>query len=102
MTRDIFHRMNSEEAHSHLQALFAAAIDAVNPGKLVQQAVQVEKTSLVVHVRKESHRFPLMGRVFVIGAGKGAGLLAQGLEEKLEDRIAAGIVVLPHGQGVLG
>ena len=100
MTRGISHRMTSEEALSHLQALFAAAVDAVNPKKLVQQAVQVEKTSLVVHARKQTYRFPLIGRVFVIGAGKGAGLLAQGLEEKLADRITAGVVVLPHGQQV--
>ena len=90
--------MNPQEARSHLRILFAQAIDAVNPGKLVQQTVQFEKTNLIVCAHQQVHRFSLMGQVFVIGAGKGAGLLVQGLEDQLGDRITDGVVVLSHGQ----
>ncbi|MBI3248061.1 MAG: DUF4147 domain-containing protein [Deltaproteobacteria bacterium] len=43
---------------------------------------------------------PVPERVFVLGAGKGAGFLAQGLEAVLGDHIAGGVVVLPRGQNV--
>jgi hydroxypyruvate reductase len=42
----------------------------------------------------------LRNRVFIIGAGKGAGLLAQELEIVLGERLAGGVVVIPHGQTV--
>jgi hydroxypyruvate reductase len=40
------------------------------------------------------------GRVLVIGAGKGAGFLAQGLEQLLVEHAVAGVVVVPAGQQI--
>jgi len=43
---------------------------------------------------------PAEGRVLVVGAGKAAGALAQGLEAVLGDRIHAGAIVVKYGHAV--
>jgi len=62
--------------------------------------VQVERAQLQIIQEGLDHRFrlPLLGRVIVIGAGKGAGLLAQELASVLGGRLAGGVVVIPRGQ----
>lgn len=90
--------MSPEETRSHLHFLFTAAINAVDPNTLIQRFTGVEHNHLVVRTKERIYRFPLTEKVFVLGAGKGAGLLAQGLETVLGERIAGGVVVMPSGQ----
>jgi hydroxypyruvate reductase len=90
--------MPPQEARFYLRSLFRAAIDAVDPSKLIQRIVQFDADQLLIRTKRQELNLPLPERVFVIGAGKGAGLLVQGLESIWAERIAGGVVVLPHGQ----
>jgi glycerate 2-kinase len=95
--------MSTQAIRAQLSALFAAAVDAVDPRRLIERVAKVEHAQLLVHEKTEGARtrtFPLKDRVFVIGAGKGAGLLAQGLEALLGKRLTKGVVVVPAGQAV--
>ena len=83
--------MSTQTVRAQLSALFAAAVAAVDPRQLIQRRVKVERTGLLVQEGLQAKTFPLSGRVFVVGAGKGAGFLAQGLESELGERIAGGL-----------
>lgn len=92
--------MSTQTVRAQLSSLFAAAVAAVDPHHLIQHVVKVERAQLLVQDatdRAKVHTFPLSGRIFVIGAGKGAGFLAQGLEAVLDEWLAGGVVVIPHG-----
>jgi hydroxypyruvate reductase len=92
--------MLSEEDRSRLQTLFTVAVDAVDPRHLIQRVVQLDHDRLIVRTPNQTQCVPLTGRIFILGAGKGAGLLAQGLESVLGERVTGGIVALPQGQQV--
>lgn len=92
--------MSPAEARSFLHSLFRAAIEAVNPSKLIQRIVHLDAQQLCIRTRQQEFSLALPRQIFVIGVGKGAGLLAQGLEAILEDRIVEGVVVLPPEQVV--
>ncbi|MBI3303633.1 MAG: glycerate kinase [Deltaproteobacteria bacterium] len=95
--------MSTQAVRAQLRTLFAAAVDAVDPRQLIQRVVKVACARLLVRSGAEGAQvktFPLSDRVFVVGAGKGAGLLAQGLESVLGERLARGVVVIPSGQTV--
>jgi len=92
--------MSPVQARSHLRTLFMAAIDAVDPATLITRIARLENERLIVRTQDQESVFWLKGQVFIIGAGKGAGFLAQGLESLLGERIAGGVIVLPHGQEV--
>jgi hydroxypyruvate reductase len=90
--------MSTEAVRAELEALFTAAVAAVDPHLLIRQTVAIEGSRLLVGVGTRREAFPLPDRVFVIGAGKGAGALAQELESVLSKRLAGGVVVIPQGQ----
>ncbi len=94
--------MSTEAMRAHLQDLFWAAVRAVDPRQLIRHMVQVERAQLQIiqgGTGTQVQTFPLLGRVIVIGAGKGAGLLAQELASVLGGRLAGGgVVVIPRGQ----
>jgi hydroxypyruvate reductase len=92
--------MSPKEARSSLCTFFAAAIAAVDPNTLIQRVVQLDRDRLYVRVPGREYAFPLTERVFVLGAGKGAGYFAQGLEAVLGERIVGGAIIVPHGQNV--
>jgi len=93
--------MSTETRRAHLQDLFWAAVRAVDPRQLIRRVIQVEQGQLQIiqgGTGPQVRTFPLRGRIFVIGAGKGAGLLAQELASVLGGRLAGGVVVIPRGQ----
>ncbi|MFB3889043.1 MAG: glycerate kinase [Candidatus Bathyarchaeia archaeon] len=71
------------------------ALNAVNPKKLLQSKLSLSGGAL----RVEDFCFELQKfrRVYVVGGGKAAGQMAEGLEEILGNYITAGIVNVPHG-----
>ncbi|MGE4095844.1 MAG: glycerate kinase, partial [Candidatus Binatia bacterium] len=88
-------------ARSPLRAVFAKAVAAVNPRQLIERLVHVEHKTLIVQEQSQPrkvHRFPFSGRVLLVGAGKGAGPLAEQLEIVLGPDLASGVVVVPCGQ----
>ncbi len=92
---------SSSSVRDQLQVLFSAAVSAVDPRSLIDRSVRKEQDSLLVQPPGDSslhYRFPLHGRIFLIGAGKGAGFLAQGLEHLLKGLEIIGVIVVPAGQ----
>ena len=95
--------MRPDDRHALLTALFQTAIDAVHPLHLIPQTVAIENEQLIVQPRDESARactLALNGRIFLIGAGKGAGSMAQALMCVLGKRGVGGCVIIPSEQSV--
>lgn len=81
--------MQPDDRHVLLTALFQTAIDAAHPRRLIPQTVALDNEYLVVQPRDAAaHAFPLAlnGRIFLVGAGKGAGTMAQSLMSVLGKR----------------
>src|SRR5215204_3240069 len=90
----------TEAIRAQLRTLFTTAVAAVDPRTLIGRAAAVDHNHLLIHSQQQGIppcTFPLPERVFIIGAGKGAGLLAQGLEAVLGARVRGGVVVIPTG-----
>jgi len=90
--------MSTEAGRAELVTLFTAAVAAVDPCLLIRHTVAIEGSRLLVQAGGAKEAFSLPDRVFVIGAGKGAGSLAQELELVLGAHLAGGVVVIPQGQ----
>lgn len=72
-----------------LQALFRAALEAVEPG-----------AALAPHLERVGERYRREGfqRLVVAGFGKAAIPMAWAAEERLGDLVSAGLVIAPHGR----
>src|SRR3990172_7823533 len=81
-----------------LEGLFSAAVAAVDPARLVRGRIR-EGTERRQLLRDDGTLadLPRPASLYVVGAGKGAGRLAWGLEEILGDEISRGLVVVPEG-----
>lgn len=80
-----------------LQDVFVAAVAAVDPLRLVKDTVAC--TGGQLRWRGREVALP-QGRLFVMGAGKGAARMAAGLESLLGDRIDRGTVAVKAGHGM--
>ncbi len=92
------------DAHTLLTTLFRTAVEAAHPRRLIPQMVTIEKEHLLVRSRDEAagaSTFALTGRLFLIGAGKGVGGMAQALMPVLGPRSISGCIIIPSGQAVL-
>ncbi len=92
--------MQPDDRHALLTALFQTAIAAVHSRHLIPQTVTIEKSRLVVQRRDGALTFALPGRLFLIGAGKGAGSMAQAPLPVLGQRKIGGCVIIPSEQAV--
>ena len=93
--------ISPQPVRDQLRTIFSAAVAAVDPRSLISRVAHKEQDSLVIQLPGESgpqYRLPLNGRILLVGAGKGAGFLAQGLEQLLEDYEVEGVVVIPADQ----
>ena len=89
--------------HTLLTTLFRTAIEAVHPRHLIPQTVTIEKERLLVRPPDDTAgvlTLALTGRLFLIGAGKGAGSMAQALMPVLGQRSMGGCVIIPSEQAV--
>ena len=75
--------------------ILAAALGAVDAYTATTRAFRLEGDTLLIGGRP----FPLpsRGRVIVVGAGKACGPMARAVEDILEDRVTAGLVVVRTG-----
>ena len=87
--------MGRSECREHLEAIFRAGLEAVNPDQAVARAVTREGDTLLVCRRA----YPLAKyeRIFVIGAGKAGAPMAGAIERVLGDRIDAGSITVKYG-----
>ncbi len=77
------------------QAIFARALDEVNPGRLLEQRLSREGNQLrILHDRGQySLDLGAFHHILVLGMGKASGEMAVSLETMLGDRIDDGFVV---------
>lgn len=73
-----------------------AALAAVDPAGAVRRALEVDGDTLRV-VGEEVMELNAVERVWIVGAGKAAAGMARGALEVLGDRVAGGVVTVPHG-----
>ena len=83
-------------ACASLGALFSAAVAAVDPARLLQDALTRQPGQLSVRVGGHTSRFSLDHNAFVLGAGKGAGRMAEALLPLLGEHLRGGVVVVPQ------
>ncbi|HEU5423261.1 MAG TPA: DUF4147 domain-containing protein [Nitrolancea sp.] len=85
--------MSEDAARAAVEAIFRAALHAVDPERLVREALGRQREDIVVAGR----RFAVPGRVLLLAVGKAALPMARGAEEALGDRIAGGLAVTKRG-----
>jgi len=75
--------------------IFEAGLRAVDPQKGIKKFLTVEGNAL--RIGEQELNLESFRSIWVIGAGKGSALMAQGAEEILGDRISGGIVIVKYG-----
>lgn len=88
--------MNLTELRQCARQIWEAALDAANPATCIDNNLKLQDSTLSVGGKL----IPIDGRIIVIGAGKAASRMAQVVEEKLGDRISAGLVVTKYGHSL--
>lgn len=83
----------------HLRQMFMAALDRVDPYKMILNHVKLEGSRLTVSFESERHEVDLgdYNRVLVLGAGKASARMGKALEDILEDRITKGLISVKYG-----
>ncbi|WP_147821710.1 glycerate kinase type-2 family protein [Salidesulfovibrio onnuriiensis] len=83
----------------HLEAIFAAGLDRVNPYKMITRHVNVQNGQLIVAMENYERSVNLddYNRILVLGAGKASAPMAKAFEEILGDRIEKGLVCVKYG-----
>ncbi len=89
------------QAFDHLAAIFRAALDRVDPYRMILDHVRVDGDRLVVAFEGQRHQVDLAGygRILVLGIGKASARMARAVEEVLGDRVSGGLVVTKTGHG---
>ncbi|MBI5159179.1 DUF4147 domain-containing protein [Candidatus Micrarchaeota archaeon] len=90
-----------QEARELVLSAFEAVLEAADAGKAVEKIVEVEKGGRVSGGQESEHEgvvkiagvdLDCFENVFVVGAGKASGAMAEALEEKIGERISVGAV----------
>jgi glycerate 2-kinase len=92
--RDVLAREN--ERRSHALSIVEAGIDAVLPENVIRHTVKVEGDRLSVMGR--TFDLSQYRHIFVGGGGKASGQMAREMEQLLDGRITAGIVIDRYGK----
>jgi hydroxypyruvate reductase len=83
--------------------IYLEALDAVRADRLMKQTIRVRGGRMKILAFPEPQEADLklddFKRIYVVGAGKAATGMAQGLEKRLGKRITEGVVVTKHGHG---
>ncbi len=79
-------------------AIFAAAIQAVDPETCVKRRLQLAGSDL--RIGGESYALQSLRKLYVIGIGKAAAAMARAVETLLADRIDDGLIITKYGHGV--
>lgn len=90
--------MGNNKYREHLESIFRAGLEAVDPMEAVAKAVSRDDGELLVAGR--SYRLEDYERIFVIGAGKAGAPMASAMEEILGDRLSSGKITVKYGHTV--
>ena len=84
-------------------AIFKAALESVEPARVVTAAVSRTGDSLKVHLGKKVIKtvdLKKVNRVFIVGAGKATAPMAKALEKILGPRLTEGVISVKKGHGL--
>ena len=81
-------------ARRHLQRIYRAAVSAAQPSLLLQKKVRISDGCLLIRDEKSRLRFPLSGKVYLLGVGKGADQAAPVWKKLLGDRLERGMFIV--------
>ena len=73
------------------------AIDSVRPSTLIRSAVRFNKNLSVRDIHGRVIKLPKFDRVYIVGAGKAAGGMAEALCSIMQDRLADSAITVPYG-----
>lgn len=81
----------------HVITILNAAIEAVDPGRAVENAISFVDNQIVL--KQDNLAFPLpdYSRIFVVGGGKAGGAMSEAIERVLGERIKKGCVNVLKG-----
>lgn len=77
-----------------LQEIYGAAIGAVQPSLLLNKQLKISGSTLLVESKQGRYRFPLRGKIYVLGVGKGVDLTGAVWEGLFEERLEEGILLV--------
>jgi glycerate 2-kinase len=88
-------------AKAYLQRIFLAAVEAVDPEKLVLSALQREEEGVSLRCGSVSAtaRWDEVRNVYVVGGGKAARKMGEAATRVLGDKVTAGVLAVPRGSG---
>jgi len=86
-----------EELRHDLQAIFQAALTAVDPGEAIRTHVRREGDSL--HIADHTYDLRQYDALSVIGVGKAGATMTMAIEELLGERLRGGHVIVKYGHG---
>ncbi|HUI69213.1 MAG TPA: DUF4147 domain-containing protein, partial [Spirochaetia bacterium] len=87
-------------AKEDLTRIARASLAAIDPRRMISRSLRLEQETLLVQTPDARHAFDLsrFQRILVLGFGKAAGSMAQGVEEVLGPRIDSGLIVVKPGR----
>jgi glycerate 2-kinase len=83
------------ELRKHADLILRAALEAADPAKAVERAVEIRGD--VLFAGRKRYPLALYKRILVIGAGKASAAMASALEKRLAKRITSGLLNVKYG-----
>ncbi|GAB4372013.1 MAG: glycerate kinase [Deltaproteobacteria bacterium] len=84
-----------------LEAIFRAAVAAVEPGRLVRESMRADSEGISFRGDGEALALPRDGirSLYLVGGGKAGRRMGEAAASILGDRVTAGVLAVPRGQG---
>lgn len=91
--------MQALQKQQHLDMIFRAALERVDPLRMISDHVSLQGERLLVAFEGERHEIDLapFERIVVLGTGKATAPMAKALEDILGQRISQGCIVVKYG-----
>jgi glycerate-2-kinase len=81
-------------ARKALQQIYYAAVRAAKPSLLLKKQLGISDNALIVETARRRCRFPLSGKIYLVGVGKGADLSAPVWQRLLGKRLEQGLFIV--------
>ncbi len=89
-----------DEMKRMAEAIFSKALTAVDPSKILQDRIRIQRDRLSIRMEGDSEKvFDLdaFDKIFVVGSGKASNAMAQAIEEIFGDRLTKGVITTKYG-----
>ena len=85
---------NENGTRHALRRIYEAAVNAARPSLLLEKQLKISGNALVVETARRRCRFPLTGKIYLVGVGKGADLSAPVWQSLLGERLEQGTFIV--------